>query len=231
MTARPPRLPPPSEGSERGGPQGGRAPSSRAQEVLLFWFGQRPYGPEQVAQRARLWFGDPHAPELTPQTDELITERFGSLMLSAARGELSSWESSPRRRLALILLLDQFPRNVHRGRPSAFTHDARALSLAVSGMQFGADAALDPLERLFFYMPLMHAESLEVQDESVAAFRRLQEEAPEELRAQFDSALHYARLHREVIARFGRFPHRNRILQRPDTAAEAQWLASEDPGF
>jgi uncharacterized protein (DUF924 family) len=199
--------------------------------VLVFWFGHRPYGPNQVAQRARLWFGDPHAPELTPQTDELISERFGSLVMCAARGELSSWESSPRRRLALILLLDQFPRYMYRGTPLAFSQDARALSLAVSGMQFGADAALDPHERLFFYMPLMHAESLEVQEESVAAFRRLQEEAPEELRAQFDSALHYARLHREVIARFARFPHRNRILQRRDTAAEAEWLASEDPGF
>jgi uncharacterized protein (DUF924 family) len=199
--------------------------------VLVFWFGHRPYGPEQVAQRARLWFGDPRAPELTPQTDELITERFGSLMVSASRGELSSWESSPRRRLALILLFDQFPRSVHRGTPEAFAQDAHALSLAVSGMQVGADGALDPLERLFFYMPLMHAESLEVQDESVAAFRRLQEEAPTELRAQFDSALHYARLHREVIARFGRFPHRNHVLGRRDTNVEAEWLASEDPGF
>jgi len=199
--------------------------------VLLFWFGQRPYAPEQIRQRARLWFGDPQAPELTPQTDELIAERFGPLMLCAARGELSSWESSPRRRLALILLLDQFPRNVHRGTAAAFAQDAHALSLAVSGMQFGADGALDPLERLFFYMPLMHAESLEVQEESLAAFRRLQEEAPAQLRAQIDSALHYARLHRDVIARFGRFPHRNRILGRRDTAAEAHWLASDEPGI
>jgi uncharacterized protein (DUF924 family) len=224
-------LPPPGEPAGGVGPQAPRAASSRAQEVLLFWFGHRPYEPGQVAQRARLWFGDPHAPELTPQTDELIAERFGSLMVSASQGELSSWESSPRRRLALILLLDQFPRSVHRGSPEGFAQDGRALSLAVSGMQLGADAALDPLERLFFYMPLMHAESLEVQDESVAAFRRLQEEAPEPLRGQFDSALHYARLHREVIARFGRFPHRNHILGRPATNAEAEWLASEDPGF
>ena len=204
---------------------------SRAHEVLLFWFGQRPYGTEQVAQHARLWFGDPQAPELTPQTDELIAERFGALMQAAAAGALSAWESSPRRRLALILLLDQFPRNVYRGTPAAFAQDARALSLAVSGMQFGADGALDPLERLFFYMPLMHAESLEVQEEAVAAFRRLQQEAPESLQPQFDSALHYAGLHRDVIARFGRFPHRNRILRRADTGAEAEWLASEGRSF
>jgi uncharacterized protein (DUF924 family) len=207
------------------------AAQSRAQEVLLFWFGHRPYGAAQVAQHARLWFGDPDAPELTPQTDELIAERFGPLMQTAAGGGLSAWESSPRRRLALILLLDQFPRNVYRGTPAAFGQDTRALSLAVSGMQVGADGALDPLERLFFYMPLMHAESLEVQEEAVAAFRRLQQEAPAPLQPQFDSAQRYATLHRDVIARFGRFPHRNRILGRRDTAAESEWLASEDPGF
>jgi uncharacterized protein (DUF924 family) len=179
----------------------------------------------------RRWFGDPQAPELTPQTDEMIAERFGALMAAAARGELSAWEVSPRRRLALILLLDQFPRNVHRGSAAAFAQDAQALSLAVSGMQFGADAALDPVERLFFYMPLMHAESRDVQEESVAAFRRLQEEAPQELRAQFDRALHAAHLHRDVIAKFGRFPHRNRILDRLDTAAESAWLASGKLGY
>src|SRR6185437_7490333 len=89
-----------------------RGSQSRAHEVLIFWFGQRPYTPASVAQHMRLWFGDPNAPELTPQTDEMIAERFGVLMRSAAQGGLSSWESSPRRRLALVLLLDQFPRNV-----------------------------------------------------------------------------------------------------------------------
>ena len=217
-------------GAGRAGSPAAAAQGS-AQDVLGFWFGQRPYTSASVAQHMRLWFGDPNAPELTPQADEMIAERFGPLMKSAAQGALSAWESSPRRRLALILLFDQFPRNVHRGRAASFAQDHRALSLAVSGMQFGADAALDPLERLFFYMPLMHAESLDIQEESVAAFRRLQDEAPVELRAQFDSALHAARLHREVIARFGRFPHRNRILGRRDTPAELDWLAREDPGF
>lgn len=202
-----------------------------AQEVLLFWFGPRPYTAAGVAQHSRLWFGDPSAPELTPQADELIAERFADLMAAAEQDRLRAWESSPRRRLALILLLDQFSRNVYRGTPAAFSQDDKALALAVSGMQFGADGALDPVERLFFYMPLMHAESLDVQEESVAAFRRLLEEAPAELRAHFHSTLHYAQLHRDIIARFGRFPHRNRILGRPDTAAETEWLASEGRKF
>lgn len=204
---------------------------ARAQQVLQFWFGPKPYTAAQIAQHSRLWFGDPTAPELTPQTDELIQSRFGELMTAAGRGELSAWEVSPRRRLALILLLDQFPRHVHRGTAAAFASDSKALSLAISGMQFGADAALDPLERLFFYMPLMHAESLEVQEESVAAFRRLVDEAGPELRAYCEDSLRYALAHRDLIARFGRFPYRNRVLKRSDSAVEAEWLASGHEHF
>lgn len=193
--------------------------------MLLFWFGPKPHGTAQVAQRMRLWFGDAAAPELGPQNDELIAQRFGELMVAAARGALAAWESSPRRRLALILLLDQFPRHVHRGTSAACAQDAKALALAVSGMQFGADAALDPVERIFFYMPLMHAESLDVQEESLAAYRRLLDEAPAELHGYFGSALRSAQLHRDLIARFGRFPHRNRILGRADTETESGWRA------
>lgn len=205
--------------------------AARAQEVLQFWFGSKPYTAAQVTQRSRLWFGDPNAPELTPQTDELIQNRFAAQVAAAARGELAAWESSPRRRLALILLLDQFPRNVYRGTATAFAQDDQALRLAVSGLQFGADAALDPLERMFFYMPLMHAESLEVQDEGVAAFRRLLEEAQPELRCYFEDCLRYAQQHRDLIARFGRFPHRNAILGRESSAAEIEYLASEREHF
>jgi uncharacterized protein (DUF924 family) len=126
----------------------------------------------------------------------------------------------------LILLLDQFRRNVYRGTAAAFEQDDKALRLAISGMQFGADAALDPLERMFFYLPLTHAESLEVQDEGVAAFRRLLEEAQPELRSYFEDCLRYAQRHRDLIARFGRFPHRNAILGRESNAAEREYLAS-----
>ncbi|HTW74494.1 MAG TPA: DUF924 family protein [Steroidobacteraceae bacterium] len=198
-----------------------------AQDVLSFWFGPRPHGARQVAQRMRLWFADRAAPELMPQTDELIGERFGALMAAAARDELSAWDSSPRRRLALILLLDPFPRHVYRGTAAACAQDGKALSLAVSGMQFGADGALDPVERIFFYLPLMHAESLDVQEESLAAFRRLRDEAPVELRAYFETALRLARQHHDIIARFGRFPQRNPVLGRADTAAEREWREQE----
>jgi len=206
-------------------------PPPSALDILFFWFGPRPYTAARVQQHSRIWFGEPDAPELIPQTDELIRERYGELTLAAARGALSAWESSPRRRLALILLLDQFSRNIYRGSARAYAQDLQALSLTVSGMQLGADATLDPVERLFFYMPLMHAESLDVQEESVAAFRRLVEEAPAELRRTFESNLQYAIQHRGIIARFGRFPLRNRVLGRESTPDEVEWLANEAKEF
>jgi uncharacterized protein (DUF924 family) len=202
-------------------------PPPSAQDILLFWFGPRPYTAAGVQQHSRLWFGEDDAPELIPQTDELIRERYAEITLAAEQGQLAGWESSPRRRLALILLLDQFSRNIYRDNARAFAQDLKALSLTVSGMQVGADATLDPVERLFFYMPLMHAESLEVQEESVAASRRLVEEAPIALRATFQSNLEYAMHHRDTIERFGRFPKRNQILGRESTPDELEWLASE----
>ena len=200
-------------------------PVTRAQDVLLFWFGPRPYTAASVQQHSRLWFG---APEVVPQTDELIRERFGGTMLAAENGELAGWDSSPRRRLALIVLLDQFSRHFYRGTKRAFAQDHQALSLSVSGMLYGADAALDPLERIFFYMPLQHAESLDVQDESVAAYRRLLGEAPQALRGPFEATLKYAELHASIIRRFGRFPHRNRVLRRAATTEEADYLRSAE---
>lgn len=203
----------------------------RAHEVLEFWFGPRPFTVAVIEQRMRLWFGSSDAPELIPQTDEVVRLRFGPLAAAAARGELAAWESSPRRRLALILLLDQFSRSIFRGRLRAYSQDRVALALTVEGMQLGAEAALDPVERIFFYMPLQHAESLEVQEESVAAFRRLLEEAPTELRAVFATVNEYAQLHRDIIVRFGRFPHRNQALGRDTTNEETTWLEREGIRF
>lgn len=200
-------------------------------DLLFFWFGPRPYTAARVQQHSRIWFGEPDAPELAPQTDELIRERYGELTLAAEQDQLSAWESSPRRRLALILLLDQFSRNIYRGTARAYAQDLRALSLTVSGMQLGADATLDPVERLFFYMPLMHAESFDVQEESVAAFRRLIDEAPAELHRVFAGSLEYAVKHRDIIQRFGRFPQRNRLLGRDSTPDELEWLAQDGRRF
>jgi|SRR5579863_9392896 len=191
-------------------------------EVRRFWFGRLPLKPEGVKERLALWFGSAAEEQ---QTDELVRSRFRGLVERAAAGELAAWADSPRRRLSLILLLDQFPRHLYRGSDRAFATDREALGLTLSGMQSAADAALMPVERIFFYMPLQHAEVGDAQEESVAAYRRLLNEAPAELNAMFASCLAYAELHRSIVARFGRFPHRNRALGRANTAAEEAYLA------
>jgi uncharacterized protein (DUF924 family) len=194
-----------------------------ARQLREFWLGKVPLSTDEIAERMEWWFGGA-APDVQRQRDAQIRIRFGKLLDRAAQGELDAWGDSPRRRLSLIVLLDQFPRNIYRGTARAFSCDAQALGLALGGMQSGADGALDPVERMFFYMPLQHAESLEVQDESVAAFRRLVNEAPQPLRAVFAGTLQYAEEHRRTIQRFGRFPHRNSALGRTSTPEEAGYL-------
>ena len=194
-----------------------------ARSVRDFWFGALPPSAEQLNRRVRFWFGDGSSP-LRQRRDQEIRRRFGRLLARAGCGELAAWADGPRRRLSLILLLDQFPRNMFRGSVRAFAYDPQALALTLSGMQSAADAALDAVERMFFYMPLQHAESREVQDESVAAYRRLLTEAPQELRGPFTGASRSAENHRAIIEQFGRFPHRNRVLGRANTPAEEEWL-------
>jgi uncharacterized protein (DUF924 family) len=194
-----------------------------ARSVRDFWFGKLPLSAEALNRRIRFWFGDETA-ALRQRRDEHIRARFGTMLERAANGELAAWADGPRRRLSLIVLLDQFPRHMFRGTARAFDYDAQALPLTLSGMQSGADGALDFAERLFFYMPLEHAESLEAQEESVAAFRRLLAEVPPDLQAIFADTLRFAEEHRSIIERFGRFPHRNALLGRDSSREEAEWL-------
>jgi len=200
-----------------------------ALELRRFWFGPLPLRPQDVPARVSLWFGDDAVER--QRLDALIAQRFGALAERAAAGELTAWADSPRRRLALILLLDQLPRHIHRGTARAFASDREALALTLSGMQSAADAALTPVERIFFYLPLQHAELRDAQEEAVAAYRRLVIEAPEELKALFVSSLEAAERHRSIVARFGRFPHRNQALGRHDTAEEAAYLREGRCGF
>ncbi len=212
-----------------------------ALRVREFWFGplvKRQPGTRaarsaaqssEVDRRLQLWFGGSAA--VRERQDALVTAEFSELVARAMSGALASWADSPRRRLSLIILLDQFPRQIFRGQARAFAGDEQALGLALSGMQSAADGALDTLERLFFYMPLQHSESPEVQDESVAAYRRLLSEAPEDLRAVCQSALESAEAHREVIRRFGRFPSRNLALGRVSTPEERGYLKAGGATF
>jgi len=211
-----------------------------ALRIREFWFGKSLTGPlpgqgEPASQaialkrRVELWFEK--NPQVVAQQDEVIRTQFEELLDRATRGELDSWADSPRRRLSLIILLDQFPRQMYRGTTQAFAYDPAALALTLSGMQLAADGALNLVERLFFYMPLQHAEATEVQDESVSAYRRLVAEAPAELRSTFEESLQYAEEHREIIRQFGRFPHRNKILGRESTPEETAFLAQAGRTF
>ena len=201
-----------------------------ARSVRHFWFGELPMSAQRLKRRIRFWFGD-ETSELRQRRDAEIFRRFGGLLERAAKGELDAWADGPRRRLSLIILLDQFPRHVFRGARGAFDYDEQALALSLSGMQSAADAALNVVERIFFYMPLQHAELRDVQDESVAAYRRLLSEAPAELRPVFEGALRSAENHRAIIEKFGRFPHRNRLLARTSSAAEQEWLRRGGESF
>lgn len=183
----------------------------RAAELLDWWF-----GPEPGEMRA-LWFTK------RAQTDQEIAERFGGLIDAALGGGLLDWQASADTALARILLLDQFTRNVFRDRECSFAGDALALAAARALCATGLDASLPPLRRAFVYLPFEHAEDLASQDEAVARFTRLAQEAP-----LLQGMLDYAHRHREVIARFGRFPHRNAILGRASSPEEALFL--QQPG-
>ncbi len=209
----------------------GNAPVDEALRVNRFWFGRTPLGLHTIRDREKLWFGVSTGKQRQTAIDEMIRERFGELMRCAASGALETWAASPRRRLALILLLDQFPRNAFRGSARAFAADEQALALALSGIQAAADAALSPIERVFMCMPLQHAERLDVQEESVAAYRRLLEEAPVELRPFIAGVQAFAERHLSIIRRFGRFPHRNEALGRVSTPDELRYLSGTAERF
>ena len=191
-------------------------------ELLAYWFGDNSDDAAVAAAKAELWWGH------SPATDELLRQRFGAAATAAAAGLLDHWAESPRGRLALILLLDQLPRAIRRDTPGAFAQDAAARILTEQGLESGAAELLRPIERLFLYLPLEHSEDLEDQDRSVELFRELAESISEEQRPTFSDFIDYAQKHREVIARFGRFPHRNRILGRESTPEEMTFL--EQPG-
>ena len=177
--------------------------------VIDFWF--RELTPAQ-------WFdGD------DPGLDDMIRRRFGDLLTQARDGALDDWAGSPRGRLALIIVLDQFSRNIHRGSGESFAGDAKAQGLTVDGIAAGLDKPLTFAERHFFYMPLMHAEDVELQRQCVVQF--------EALKAEAEGLVGYARGHADIVERFGRFPHRNAMLDRNSTPEEAAFIAEKGRGF
>lgn len=192
------------------------------EDVLAFWFGPPGSAAAVAGRQTRLWFAK------SPENDRAVTEQFADTLQAATAGRLDHWASTPRGRLALLIVLDQFPHHVHRDQPQAFATDPQALALSLAALNVGEASRLAPIERVFLYLPLEHAESLAMQDRSVALYEALAREAAAGERALFDNFLDYARKHRDVVARFGRFPHRNAILGRVSSLEELDFL--KQPG-
>jgi uncharacterized protein (DUF924 family) len=195
------------------------------ESILAFWFAGALADPDAAQARSALWFG------ASPELDASVRERFAPLVERAARGELASWLAEPPSALALVIALDQFPRNIWRGSARAFAHDARALAAAEQAVAAGHLARLSPLEGAFLILPYQHSESAPHQRESVELCKGLVRRAPPAWRALLEGYLGYAEQHRELIERFGRFPHRNRALGRTPTDAEQAYLAAGGATF
>jgi uncharacterized protein (DUF924 family) len=191
---------------------------------LAFWFEATREDPDRIPERKAWWFGP------DPERDRQL-ERLHLHFCEAARaGHLDGLADTPGGCLALILLLDQLPRNLYRGNADAFASDARALELCLEGHRAGLDQPLSLIERVFFWMPLQHAEDLERQELGVQLFSSLASEDPARgvLWSEFAD---FAELHRDIIQRFGRFPHRNAALRRATTDREEAWLEAGGATF
>jgi uncharacterized protein (DUF924 family) len=189
-------------------------------EVLRFWFSSLPTGDQAAMARQMEWW-------FRGGADSEIIERFLHLFQRAAQGELDSWSQTPRSRLALIIALDQFSRTIHRGTAQAFAQDPKALRLALEGIEVGHYAALEtPWEKTFFFLPFGHSEELANLERAVNLAEELVKEAPQEHRDMLKFSANQARGHRDVIARFGRHPHRNELLGRQSTPEELEYLAA-----
>lgn len=197
----------------------------RIDAVLAFWFRERELSAPQIDARMDIWFGG------DPKLDDEVKEEFADDVERASAGELDHWSHEPRGRLALILLIDQFRRNIFRGKPEAFKKDKKALKLCIEGATAKMDQQLTPIEKVFFYMPLQHSESFKVQKKSSEIYRHLAKTVSPTLKETFETSAQFAELHADIIERFGRFPHRNKILGRENTPEEEEYLAGDAPTF
>jgi uncharacterized protein (DUF924 family) len=198
---------------------------SRIDAILAFWFKAKELTAPQIDGRMDVWFGEDSI------FDHEIEKEFSGDVDLASSGKLDHWAADPRGRLALILLLDQFRRNIYRGTAEAFARDAAALKLCVEGAMEKKDQGLSPIERVFFYMPLQHSESRKVQSKSVDIFNKLAQAVSPTYRETFETIAQFAELHRDIVEQFGRFPHRNKVLGRKNTPDEDEYLASDSPSF
>ena len=191
------------------------------QMILNFWFGVDPDDLAVIKRQGSLWFGKDE------MVDRQIKQQFEPMIAAAPQ----NLKLPVRDSLAVVILLDQFTRNIYRGTAQAFAFDRFALQLALDGLGQGADRLLRPVERVFFYLPLEHSERLENQNRAVECYQALTDEVPEKWQKVFDGFLDYAIRHQVIIERFGRFPHRNAMLGRSATAEELEFLKQPGSSF
>lgn len=191
--------------------------SASSTEILEFWYtpetqptAELPFGRHRME-----WFRSP------PEFDKQIEDLFQQTYEAAARGDLDGWAATPMGALALVIILDQFPRNIFRGTADAFATDGAALRVAQATIAKGDDAVLTGVEKLFLYMPFQHSEDIGVQRRSLELYRDIGDE----------QCWESAQRHYEIIERFGRFPHRNQTLERTSTADEAAFLEGPNSSF
>lgn len=196
----------------------------KIEEILRFWFGEIKDGFTADDMGWLWWAGG-------PDIDRNIRERFGNWVEKAAAGDLTRWSESACGRLAHILLLDQFTRNIYRKTAQAFASDPIALNLTLEGIEKKHDLELEPIERIFMYLPLEHAEDLEMQDLCAAKFRETLEPYRQTQEERVQKYLQASADHRAIIEQFGRFPHRNDVLGRESTEAELAYLNGDHKSF
>ena len=188
-------------------------------EVLKFWFGRVEQTIVPTENRARVWFGEDQ------MVDMEIQARFGPVLERAMLGDLHHWAKSPRDKLALILVYDQFPRHIYRNSPLSFVLDRRAMQVCLPAIAKEEEHSLSLIERVFFYFPLLHSEALEDQKTALQAYQMLCDLAFSETRVIYDSFYKFATHHHHIVERFGRFPQRNVLLGRESTPEELRYLA------
>jgi len=190
--------------------------------INKFWFGRVEETIVPSQHRARVWFGE------DKDIDEEMRSQFGGDLERAILGEFDHWKGSPRGQLALIIAFDQLSRHIYRDSPLAFAQDSRALDICMHGVSQEMEHQLSLIERVFYYFPLLHSETLYHQEQSIQAYTMLSELAFAETRVIYDSFLKFANHHYSIIQRFGRFPQRNIILGRKSTPEEILYLEEAD---
>ena len=199
--------------------------TNRIEDILQFWFGAFPTPYTADVTKSDMWFKN------GASYDSEIFLNFGVDYEKAINDDLNHWIESHRGRLALIIVLDQFSRHIHRGSAQSFAQDKKAQALCIDGIAAGDDAKMHSIERSFFYLPLEHAEDIKKQNLSLRAYTQLVQDVPEQYRKPFEMNLEYAVQHHFVIEKFGRFPELNEILGRESTAEELEFIASGKYSF